>query len=46
MPTGITLYESGLISGTPTETGKWVFTVKATDGNDLWTTGEFSITVE
>lgn len=46
MPTGLTFREDGSINGTPTEAGTWYFTVKATDSNGLWVTGEFSITVE
>lgn len=46
MPTGLNFREDGSITGTPTEAGTWYFTVKATDNNGLWVTGEFSITVE
>lgn len=46
MPDGLLFKEDGTISGTPSQTGAWYFTVKATDNNDLWVTGEFSITVE
>ena len=46
VPDGLIFKEDGTINGTPTQTGTWYFTVKATDNNDLSVTGEFSITVE
>ena len=46
VPPGLAFYADGSINGTPTTPGTWYFTVKATDNNGLWVTGEFSITVE
>ena len=44
LPTGLSLNGSGLISGTPTQTGTWTFRVRVTDWG-VSAEGDFSITV-
>ncbi|MDQ3011655.1 MAG: Ig domain-containing protein, partial [Acidobacteriota bacterium] len=39
LPTGLTLSSAGLLSGTPTQTGVFMITVKATDSNNCMGTG-------
>jgi sugar lactone lactonase YvrE len=46
LPTGLTLSSSsGTISGTPTVTGSFSFTIKATDSNNLNGTQNYTLTV-
>jgi hypothetical protein len=42
LPTGVTLTSAGVLSGTPTQTGSFSITVRATDANGCF--GEVSIT--
>ena len=39
LPTGITLSSAGVLSGTPTQTGSFPITVKATDANSCFAVG-------
>jgi len=45
LPAGLTLITSGTISGTPTVTGSFSFTIKATDSNDLNGTQNYTLIV-
>ncbi len=45
LPAGLTLSSSGLLSGTPTTSGTFPITVRATDGSGANTTTTFNITV-
>lgn len=45
LPTGLTLSASGLISGTPTTTGVFPFTVEATDDNGCLGARDYTITI-
>ncbi len=45
LPAGLTLAQSGIISGTPTDTGSANFTVKATDTGSASASANFTLTV-
>ena len=45
LPAGLTLSESGVISGNPTSEGTSTFTVKVTDGNDDYDEKQLSIVI-
>ncbi len=45
LPTGITLASNGLLSGTPTQTGTFPITVKATDSNGCMGTANYTLTI-
>jgi large repetitive protein len=45
LPTGMSLDDEGVISGTPTTAGTYTFTVKVTDANNLSSTQQLSLTV-
>ncbi len=45
LPPGLTLSSAGLLSGTPTASGTWAFTVTATDSNGCTGTRDYTITV-
>ena len=45
LPSGLMLGSNGEISGTPTNAGTYTFTAQVTDGNDLTTNGQFSISI-
>lgn len=45
LPTGLSISSAGLITGTPTATGAFAFTVKVTDSGSNTATAQFSITV-
>jgi large repetitive protein len=45
LPAGLTLSTAGLLSGTPTVTGPFGFTVRATDANGCTGTQAYSITI-
>ncbi|MBI4895560.1 MAG: PEGA domain-containing protein, partial [Candidatus Aenigmarchaeota archaeon] len=45
LPSGVTVSSSGLISGTPTASGTFTFTVKIVDSASQSTTKDFSLTV-
>jgi hypothetical protein len=46
LPTGLTLSEDGVVSGTPTATGVAYFTITATDGDGRTGAREFSIQLD
>jgi alpha-tubulin suppressor-like RCC1 family protein len=46
LPTGFTLSTAGKISGTPTTSGTFTFSVKVTDSNSHYVTKSFSIYIE
>lgn len=45
LPTGITLSNAGVLSGTPTVTGSFPITVKATDANGCFGTASYTLTI-
>jgi hypothetical protein len=45
LPPGVSFYNNGQLSGTPTTNGVYVFTVQVTDGNSAMTNKQFSLTV-
>lgn len=45
LPSGLSLDNQGIISGTPTTAGKYTFTVKVTDANNLSSTKRLTLTV-
>lgn len=45
LPTGLSLSSGGTLSGAPSATGSFNFTVKATDGNNFSGTQSYSLTV-
>jgi subtilisin-like proprotein convertase family protein len=45
LPTGLTLSTGGLLSGTPTATGTFNFTVQVTDGNNCMGSGVYTVDV-
>ncbi len=45
LPTGVTLSSSGLLSGTPTQSGTFTFTITATNGTSPDATQTFTLTV-
>ncbi len=45
LPAGLTLSEAGALSGTPTVTGNFSFTVKATDTNNCSATAAYTLAV-
>ena len=45
LPTGITLSTAGVLAGTPTQTGTFAITVKATDSNGCMGTVNYSLTI-
>jgi sugar lactone lactonase YvrE len=45
LPAGMTLSSAGVLSGTPTQTASFFFTVKATDANGCFGTQTLSLTV-
>jgi len=45
LPPGLTLTSSGLLSGTPTTTGTWIFTITATDANGCMGFRAYTITI-
>jgi hypothetical protein len=46
LPAGLTLSSAGLISGTPTASGKFTFTVVATDTNGATGTKTYTLTID
>jgi prepilin-type N-terminal cleavage/methylation domain-containing protein len=46
LPPGLSIVPTGLVSGTPTSTGTWSVTVKATDGFNLSSTAAFTWTIK
>jgi hypothetical protein len=45
LPPGLTLTSGGLLSGTPTTTGTWIFTIIATDANGCTGFRAYTITI-
>jgi hypothetical protein len=45
LPSGVTLSAQGLLSGTPTQSGAFLFAVRATDANGFTATREIRVTV-
>jgi len=45
LPAGVTLTPAGFLSGTPTQTGSFPLTIKATDGNGTSSTKTLTLTV-
>ncbi len=45
LPTGITLSTAGVLAGTPTQTGSFPITVKATDSNGCMGTTNYTLTI-
>ena len=45
LPAGITLGSDGVLSGTPTATGTFIFTVEITDANHVVVTKDYTLTV-
>lgn len=45
LPSGLTLIDTGYISGTPTTADIWVFTVRVTDGTGRYCEREYQITI-
>jgi CSLREA domain-containing protein len=45
LPTGITLSTGGLLSGTPTQSGVFPITIKATDANGCMGTASYTLTI-
>jgi hypothetical protein len=45
LPTGLTLTTGGLLAGTPTATGSFTFTVRATDANGCLGTRQYTIII-
>src|SRR6202022_2796382 len=45
LPAGVTLTPAGFLSGTPTQTGSFPVTIKATDSNGTASTKSFTLTV-